>query len=204
MSTHDWPFNIQLLATRGTVGTATISDFTLSEEQAKLHNLREALHYSNRRVHPGTYTRLNIKGQGLVMSSTPAEVGDAFGFMCDAHGRVLIMGLGLGVVVQGLMERSPSKWVKPVSHIMVVELNPDVISLVGPPLLERYAEQLTIIQADALEWNPRGITFDCAWFDIWQDICGDNKPEYMKLFRRWGRRVKMKQAWMKQVVYEDA
>jgi hypothetical protein len=202
MSVHDWPWNVQLLVQPATIGTATITRFTLTREECRLHNLREALNYSGRRVQPGEYMRLNIQGHGLVMSNTPSEIGDHRGFLHSAYGKVLIAGLGLGFVVQALFER-PEHILQslPLEHITVLEINPDVIALVAPRLLERYDGRLTVIQADALEWNPPGASFDTAWYDIWDDICSDNKPQYTKLFRRWGRRVKLQQAWCKDEVY---
>ena len=66
--------------------------------------------------------------------------------------------------------------------INVIEREADVIALVGDHYrgLDR---RITIHHADAFKWKPRGggKVFDCAWHDIWDDMCADNRVEFRKL-----------------------
>ena len=59
----------------------------------------------------------------LIMSNTPAEVNDHYKFIQKAQGKVLIGGLGLGMVLKCLLDK------KDVMKVVVVEQSPDVIKL---------------------------------------------------------------------------
>ena len=49
-------------------------------------------------IPPGRYTRLMLHGS-VMMSDTPSErISNRF-FVMNAHGRILIAGLGLGLIV---------------------------------------------------------------------------------------------------------
>lgn len=142
----------------------------------------------------GTYTRL-IEGGCLWMSDTPAEVRDHIEAMRKIERgakRVLIMGLGLGMIVQTAINAG-------VEHIDVVEKDARVIRLVG----EHYANMaadcgvgLTIHHADAyaIRWEP-GTRWDVVWHDVWPSLCADNLPEMAKLKRSYGRRAEWQGCW---------
>lgn len=135
----------------------------------------------------GEYTSLTCKGRGIVMSDTPDEMRDHYHAFWKAKGHVLINGLGLGMVL-GAILRKPE-----VEHVTVIEIDPDVIDLVGP----HYAcGRLTIINVDAFEYvPPKGARFGAAWHDIWDDYCADNLPEMTRLKRRYGRRADWQGCW---------
>jgi len=60
----------------------------------------------------------------------------------------------------------------------------------------KLGDRLTIIEADIFEWKPtRGKKWDCAWFDIWGNICGDNVEEMNQLKRKFAHRAKWKGYW---------
>jgi hypothetical protein len=46
----------------------------------------------------GWYTELHHDQGGLIMSDAPAEIAGALDFLDPARGRVLIAGLGLGIL----------------------------------------------------------------------------------------------------------
>lgn len=95
------------------------------------------------------------------MEDTPFELKKHLSFMLQAHGRVLVTGLGLGCVVRGLLA-NPN-----VDHVTCIERSSDVLKLVEPYMPQ---DRLTIIQADALEWTKTNKErFDFAWHDIWTD-----------------------------------
>lgn len=132
-----------------------------------------------RHFQPGAYTMLRHDSRGLVMSDTPAERRDHFGFVMEATGRVLISGLGLGMCLGAVLKKPD------VSHVTVLEIDQDVIDLVAPHYED---ERLRVICADATEWKPtKGERFNAVWHDIWDTMCMDNMPEMVKLRRRWGQ-----------------
>lgn len=112
----------------------------------------------------GTYTELyrNLPDGGTqrVMMDEPAEIAEHRRFYDVAHGRVLITGLGLGMI---------AAWVaaKPVVHsVTVIEKNADVIALVAPHFPPAIAAKIRILQADAYEWIQDG-DYDAIWHDCW-------------------------------------
>lgn len=119
-------------------------------------------------VPAGTYTMLfrmtdstiHCEPPGeAVMEDTPYELHTHIQFMMQAHGDVLVTGLGLGCVVRGLLA-NPA-----VHHITCIEKSSDVLKLVQPHMPQG---RLTIVHADALEWTKKNKQpFDCAWHDLW-------------------------------------
>ena len=137
---------------------------------AALHNIKQ----SGRGLVAGeTYTQLIDHAAGMwsdvIMSDTPAEIRDLHPLREHLHGRLLINGLGLGVALQGVLDKPE------VEHVTIVELSEDVITLVAGHYKARYGNRLTIVHADALEWkSPKGAWWDAVWHDIWPTISGDN------------------------------
>lgn len=177
----------------GTSGDVEIKAIEVSPEDASLAGLRAML--SGRgSVKPGTYTGLYRRG-GLWMSNTRDEQRDHLPVIWEARRgaqTALVAGLGIGMVIAGLLAAR-------IKHIDVVEIDPDVIALVGPKvteLAEQYGATIEIHEADifAITW-PKGTHWDVAWFDIWQDLCADNLPEMTKLARSYGRKATWKGYW---------
>ncbi len=167
----------------GKMGSAQIVHFEVTEDAAKMHNLRESMHRGGRYISPGTYTKL-IAGGALQMSDVPAEKMDHWTAVRQAKGDCLITGLGIGMVASA-MARKPE-----VNSVTVIEIDADVIALVAPHL----DPKITVICADALTWPlPVGKKWDVIWHDIWPHICADNAETMTKLKRRYARR---KTAWM--------
>ena len=140
-------------------------------------------HYG-RSVPPGDYTRLIFRDE-VIMSDSPVEIRDHLEFIKKAHGRCLINGLGLGMVLQAVRNK------RTVTHIDVVEKSPDVIRLVWPT----YASlpDVTLHEADAytMRW-PRGTKWDCAWHDIWGHGDAEGRA---KLKHKYAGRVQWQGAW---------
>lgn len=162
----------------GAHGAARIERFTVSTAEADFTGLR-ALVSGGRDgyVPPGTYTSLRVNGH-LWMSDTPQEVREHSGFIRRASGRALVTGLGLGMVAAAVL-RKPQ-----VEHVTVVEIDPDVVALVGPHLVARYGDRVRVVEADAYTWRPpKGERFTCAWHDVWANKCADNLPEMARMVR---------------------
>ena len=116
---------------------------------------------------------LNVNGR-LMMSD---------GIVKAATGRVLIGGLGIGMILPPIL-RKPD-----VTHVVVIERYQDVVDIVLPQLADLPGiEKLHVITADILTWRPeKGTKFNCIYFDIWPDICTDNLIEMAKLHRAFAR-----------------
>lgn len=175
-----------------TKGPWRVERFTVTKEHAILQ-FREML--TGRDCPPGEYTRLMHEKRGVVMSDTRAEINDlAWLFYSNPRGRVLVNGLGLGCVLSGLLN------IEEVESIDVVEIDPDVIELVGSQIKD---PRLTIHEADAfkIKW-PVGVTWDFVWHDVWDELSTDNlngedaRPgSYATLHRRYGRRTTWQGSW---------
>ncbi len=121
------------------------------------------------RFRPGSYTELR-RGGITFMTDLYDEWWTQRHAIARARtvgGRVLITGLGLGMVVEAILA-SPAP--AEVTSVTVIEQSPDVIELVAPHLLDRFGERLAIVQADAFTWEPAGSArFETVWHDIWPD-----------------------------------
>lgn len=149
------------------------------------------MRFRERHFEPGRYTQLS-RGGCLIMSDTPAERHDHLPFVRAATGDVLISGLGLGMCLGAALRKSD------VRSITVLEIDQDVIDLVGPHYRD---DRLTIINTDARQWQPpKKLRFGAVWHDIWDNICGDNLPEMHALNRRYGRRADWKGCWSQDLI----
>jgi hypothetical protein len=156
-----------------------------------IENLRLALR-GGRHTIPGRYVQLTVDGK-LWMSDTDAEYSDHYPAIARMRRpevrRVLITGLGLGLVLQAALDQPH------IEHIDVIDINQRVINLVGA----HYAPdpRVTLIHADAYEhvW-PRGTPkWDVVWHDIWPDLCLDNLPQMDALKARYRNRTRWQGFW---------
>jgi hypothetical protein len=122
-----------------------------------------------------------------VMSNTESEIRDHRRFVNQAHGDILINGLGLGCVIEDLLKKEYIK------SITVIEKFKEVIDMVSPYIKD---ERVKIINADAFEYKPeKGKRFDFVWHDIWDTICGSNLMEMEKLHRKYGKKTGYQESW---------
>ena len=99
---------------------------------------------------------------------------------------MLIGGLGLGMVLKCLLEKPD------VTKVVIVEQSPDVIKLVAPAYTND--SRVTIVNSDIFAYTPTE-RYNCAWFDIWDDISGEEYPEMKRLHRKFGRYVGWSDSW---------
>jgi hypothetical protein len=193
MSRDNWKVDVP----EGTSGKWQVERFSVSESESQLSFIR-GLGKGGRGVPPGSYTRLLNNASvfdSCVMSDTPDEWRDHYEAIRLAKGRVLINGLGLGCVLQCMLEKPE------VEHLTVVEISPDVIALVAEHYQKKYGDRLTIVQADALEYKPdRQVHFDVVWHDIWPNMCEDNLPQMHKLHRKYGRKCDWQGSWSRSFI----
>lgn len=173
-------------------GKWEIRSFEVTSKDAKFGELRAAVTGSRRYVPEGTYVGL-FCNNSLIMSNTPDEIRDSWEFERNAKGAVLIHGLGLGVVLSRILINPAVK------SVLVVEIDQDLIDLVGPHYT--LDPRVTIVQGDALIWMPpKEVYWDAVWHDIWPDICADNYLDMKKLHRRFGRRCDWQGSWSREEV----
>jgi hypothetical protein len=144
-------------------------------------------------VHPGTYKRLTHKTRGVIMSNTPMEVRTNIDAYFAAKGRVLINGLGLGMLLEGILHKPD------VTYVRVIEAEQDVIDLVGPHFAND--PRVEIVKADAYTYKPaKGEKFDYVWHDIWDEISADNLPKMATLNRKYARAAEAQGTWSREQV----
>ena len=158
-----------------------------------------ALHGGRSYVPPGKYARLLLNGHGwdrqTLMSDTPYERRTNAEVVRQARGRVLIAGLGLGMVLTAIL-RKPE-----VREVVVVECAQPVVDLVAENVRafvgKRAAAKLRIVVTDI--FNARRTVpqepYDCLWFDIWGDVSTDALQEMTTLTRSY-RALRSPGAWM--------
>jgi hypothetical protein len=205
----------------GTRWQAYHFDVTEAEVQARTAHImlteRGALRRERmleRQVPPGHYITLRRRataqeiedndirdGWTPVMSDTPAEIEGHFHAIEYGTGRVLIHGLGLGCLVSALLAKPE------VTHIDVVEVDPEILTAIGPYYDDD--PRVHLHQGDCLtyEW-PEGTTWDYVWHDVWSHVSDRNlNPEeaehgitYGMMFDLFADRADLQGAW----AYEEA
>jgi spermidine synthase len=136
----------------------------------------------------GTYVELQHKNHfaNVMMSDTFMEKESNLDLIENAHGDVLIAGLGLGMVLMAI-QKIPS-----ISSVTVIEREQEIIDLVKPQL--PLNNKVSIIQADIFTFKTKQ-KFDTIYFDVWDNICGDNWKDIVTLQRRFSSKLK-KGGWM--------
>jgi spermidine synthase len=177
---------LEVIVPDGICGDFSVETYTVSEQDSRFSTFNRGDY-----VPAGTYKRL-MRGNTVVMSNTLMEVQTNMDFIRQAHGRVLINGLGLGMILNAILKKEV------VTEVYVIEKYSEVITLVGPSFC--WDQRVKIIQADALEYKPpKGIKFDCVYHDIWDYICSDNLVEMGKLHRKYGKLTKWQDSWQKEL-----
>lgn len=170
------------------IGVASISRFHFDEEKNRLYNLRNRMESNGLfHIYSGDYVRLLVNGR-VMMSDTPMERLTNKDFIDNAHGRVMIAGLGIGLITQAIQEKEN------VSEIIVVEKHQDVIRLVADKIMH---PKIKILNADIFD-NVFDKTdkFDTIYFDIWPTITTDNLQEMAKLHRMYSKNKRTKESYM--------
>lgn len=179
----------------GRRGPWSIRHFTISPEDAFIHNIREGLRGSHRNVKPGTFTALVHDERGIVMSDTPAEASDhlqVMDWLDEGATTFLVHGLGLGMIATWLCSDPRTE------RVDVVELDADVIALTGPQLA--HFDNLHIHHGSAYTHQfPPELRWDAAWHDIWDDISDGNLPDMAILEQRYAERTRVQGSWAKEL-----
>ena len=149
-----------------------LNGWKLEKFEIDSHNTRAMLNG----ILPGKYIRLIHNGQ-CVMSDTDMEKESNLEFCINAHGDIIIGGLGIGMIVMAIQDEPE------VNSITVIEKNQEVIDIVASQL--NFNNKVKIICADVFEWKPEhGVKYDMAYMDIWNWINEDIYKEEMQPLKR--------------------
>lgn len=151
------------------IGDWEISSFKIDEFYAKARNL--FIKNPLMKLKAGEYKKLTNKN-GIVMSNTPMEQITHIKAINNAHGNVLVAGLGLGMYLYNIKDK------KNIESITVVEYSDEVIQMVGK-YFKKY-DKIKIINDNIFDYIPN-IKYDFAFFDIWSDISEENRKEFQIL-----------------------
>ena len=114
---------------------------------------------SQTRLERWTMGTLHQKHGVLVMDDSHTELSRHLPIWLHAWGNILVTGLGLGCVVRGLLANPK------VEHVDVVEIDKDILAMVGPDFASQ--ERVTLHHGDALTFPlPSRLTWDYAWHDL--------------------------------------
>jgi len=113
-------------------------------------------------LHRVTLASLHMEPGEVVMEDSARELSRHLPIWLNAHGRILVTGLGLGCVVRGLLA-SPR-----VEHIDVLEIDRRIIDVVGAEFYEE--PRVMLHHVDALRVRPSpDAHWNFAWHDIWSE-----------------------------------
>jgi len=178
-----------------TVPENKIGDFTIKRKTIPEDPMLAArMKRDGRNYVPGTYTYL-FRNNTLVMSDTPDEKKDHRLAVKNTEGNCLIAGLGIGMVLNAIA-------LKPeVLHIDVVEVSQEVIDLVSDHYNQLYPGKISFHCASIFDWNPvKGVEYNMAWYDIWDNFDTNNLSEMTKLHRKFGKKVEWQGSWSKELL----
>lgn len=174
----------------GSSGNVRIEHYEVTNLGAAVHNIKHVQNDTPQMaIYPGTFVRL-IVGKHLMMSDAPYEAQSNRDLIEGARGKVLIAGLGMGMVLVPVL-RNPK-----VTSVTVVEKSKHVIKLVEKPLLangpftENEKMKLVVIQGDINDFKPRASSYDFIYFDIWPTISSKNLPEIDSLKKRFSKSLR--------------
>ncbi len=144
-----------------------IGDFKLQHYSVTENDFYARVRYG---IPVGEYVRLLNKND-CVMSNTPMEKRTNSDFVLNAHGNVLIGGLGIGLIILAIQDKEEVK------QITVIEKNREVIELVGKQLPFNY--KVNIVNDDVFEYKPLS-KYNTIYMDIWNYINEDVYKKQMK------------------------
>ena len=177
---------INLLQER-TIGDFSLNKVTLTKEIVEFAKFRARFHgdyYEVFDLKPGTYMRL-MHNREIIMSNTPMEIRTTKEIIDKANGKVLLAGLGIGLIILPIQEKNNVK------SVIIIEKHKEVIDLVADQL--PLNKKIRIIHADIFEWLPEEREkFDTIYFDIWSGICSDNYEETKALHKRFRKYLNYK------------
>jgi hypothetical protein len=125
------------------------------------------------------------------MSLSPMEVESQELACRHARGHTVVMGLGMGWVAANIALQPT------VERVTVVERDADVLELFGrcqvlEGLPASAARKVELVQADALQWQPKGAPVDFLYADIWLHLA---EPQTLSDVQRMQANVRAEQVY---------
>lgn len=143
-----------------------VGSFELSHFEIKTDDLYAMFHG----IPEGKFIRLTNRGK-VIMSDTAMEKRTNRKFVENAHGKVLIGGLGIGLILLAIQDKED------VEQITVVEKNIEVIELVSKQL--PLNQKVNIEHDDVFTYKPL-FQYNAIYMDIWNYINQDVYRAEMK------------------------
>lgn len=138
---------------------------------------------------PGTYVVMSDRGGNCIMSDTWMEVGTNREVMQEAHGEVLLGGLGIGLVPYHLQFKEA------VDRVTIIEKEPEIIEMISNANILN--GKIEVIEADIFDWEPpKGKLYNIIFFDIWSSISSDNWEGMKALTKKFKYKVDRNGNWM--------
>jgi len=155
----------------------------ITKEDIKTARMRAIFHPQDIPPKIGTLMVLSRKSSSYndcVMSDAEYEKITNREIVNVARGNVLIAGLGIGMILIPLLKD------KGVKKITVVEKEKDLIDLIFPKIKKHdKSNKLEIIHSDINDLElPKEQKFDVIYFDIWDNVCGDNYEQMKNLKKK--------------------
>lgn len=158
-----------------------IKPFELTEKEVKHEKMMARIRGNFKEVQylePGKYVKLvddSATFNRVIMSDTGMELDTNLPIVEQANHNVLIGGLGLGIIALAI-ERKPE-----VDSITIVEKEKEIIDLITKYV--KFSDKVKIVHGDIFEFKPTQ-KYNTIYFDIWNDICGDNYADMKSLKRK--------------------
>jgi hypothetical protein len=185
----------------GQSGDWFIKRFEVSLSDAVWDRIRSnGVRYTPEGKYTGLYRKdPDFNSRVVVMSDTPDEIYDHAAPIQNATGNVLIVGLGLGMLLNALAMKPD------ITHITVIEKSPDVLTLVREHYQKKYDTRIEFIQADIFEWDPPpGVHWNYIWFDIWDTISSENLLQMSQLHKKFKKFTEQDAFWCQKLCQRQA
>ena len=138
------------------IGPGTCGNYKIIKNIIKKQNLQGYM-YDNKEEYNIDAIQL-YKNDVSLMKLTPKEIESSYGAIHAAHGKVGIVGLGLGYVAQEIARKCN------VEEVIVYEISEEVINLYDHNFNQN--EKIKIIKGDAIK--AKGAKFDFFYVDIYE------------------------------------
>lgn len=141
------------------------------ETQAPFYEEKLSLAYA---IEPFPYLAL-VENNKIWMAIIPHEINTMKASIEHAHGRVLVLGLGLGYFPFMISQKDT------VNEIVIVEKNQRIIDLFNQSIFPKFPNKnkIKIIKGDAFSYlKKHSQAFDYGFFDIYRD--SNDFPFYLK------------------------
>lgn len=138
------------------IGPGTCGNYKIIKDIIKKQNLQGYM-YDNKEEYNIDAIQL-YKNDVSLMKLTPKEIESSYGAINAAHGKVGIVGLGLGYVAQEIARKCN------VEEVIVYEISEEVINLYDYNFIQN--EKIKIIKGDATK--AKQTKFDFFYVDIYE------------------------------------